>query len=107
MRIHRTPHRWAIEAMIVKLERKRLLLLLLSYVGFVSLGLPDGLLGVAWPSVRATFGLPLDALGALLFTSTSGYVLSSFLSGRILARVTIGTLLAASCLLTATSLLGY
>jgi fucose permease len=90
----------------VRLDRRRLLLVL-SYVGFISLGLPDGLLGVAWPSVRATFGLPLDALGALLLTSTSGYVLSSFLSGRILARVTVGTLLAASCLLTATALLGY
>ncbi len=88
----------------MKLERKRSLLLVLSYLGFVSLGLPDGLLGVAWPSVRASFGLPLDAL---LVTSTSGYVLSSFLSGRILARVTIGTLLAVSCLLTAVSLLGY
>lgn len=44
-------------------------LLLLSYVAFISLGLPDGLLGVAWPSIRTTHGLPLDALGALLIAT--------------------------------------
>ena len=68
----------------------------LSCVGFVSLGLPDGVLGVAWPSIRGTFGLPLDALGALLVTSSIGYVASSFSSGPILARMSVGALLAAS-----------
>jgi fucose permease len=82
-------------------------LLALSCVGFVSLGLPDGVLGVAWPSVRSTFGLPLDALGALLVTSSIGYVASSFSSGPILSRMSVGALLAASCLATAVSLLGY
>jgi fucose permease len=60
--------------------------LFLSYLGFVSLGLPDGLLGVAWPFVRRAFDLRVDALGALLVTSTGGYVLSSFISGRLLER---------------------
>jgi MFS family permease len=59
--------------------------------GFVSIGLPDGLLGVAWPSIRAYFGLPLDALGALLVISTIGYLLSSFGSGRLLARINVGS----------------
>jgi hypothetical protein len=36
-------------------------LILLAYIAFISLGLPDGLLGVAWPSIRADFGRPLDA----------------------------------------------
>jgi len=83
------------------------LLVVLAYVGFISLGLPDGLLGVAWPSIRGFFHLPLDALGVLLATFTTGYLLSSCSSGRILARVTVGSLLALSCLATATSLLGY
>ena len=83
------------------------LLLALSYVGFVSLGLPDGLLGVAWPSIRARFGLELDALGPLLVATTAGYVFASFSSGRVLARMNLGALLAASCAATATSLLGY
>jgi fucose permease len=87
--------------------RRRLLLLGLSFVGFVSLGLPDGLLGVAWPSIRASFDLALDALGPLLVATTSGYVLASFASGRILARISVGALLVLSCLATAASLTGY
>jgi fucose permease len=83
------------------------LLIGLAYLGFVSLGLPDGLLGVAWPSIRTLFKLSLDALGALLITFTLGYLLSSFNSGRILTWVNVGSLLALSCLATAASLLGY
>jgi MFS family permease len=84
-----------------------LLLVGLAYLSFVSLGLPDGLLGVAWPSIRTFFHLPLDALGALLVTFTIGYLLSSFGSGHILSRISVGTLLTLSCLATAASLLGY
>ena len=88
--------------------RKRMgLLVALAYAAFISLGLPDGLTGVAWPSIRATFGLPLDALGALITSLTIGYLLSSFTSGRILARIGVGWLLIVSCLAPALSLLGY
>ena len=83
------------------------LLLGLAYAGFVSLGLPDGLLGVAWPSIRTFFHLPLDALGALLVMFTAGYLGSSLSSGYLLARLNVGALLALSCLATAISLLGY
>ncbi len=83
------------------------LLLGLAYLSFISLGLPDGLLGVAWPSIRAYFQLPLDALGSLLVMFTIGYLLASFSTGRILARINVGALLAASCLATALSLFGY
>jgi len=83
------------------------LLIVLAYVSFISLGLPDGLLGVAWPSMRGFFHLPLDALGALLVAYTTGYLLSSCSSGRILARINVGSLLTLSCLATAASLLGY
>jgi fucose permease len=79
----------------------------LAYLAFVSLGLPDGLLGVAWPSIRASFGLPVDALGALLVSFTGGYLAASFGSGAVLRRMNVGTLLAASCLATGLSLLGY
>lgn len=79
----------------------------LTYLGFISLGLPDGLLGVAWPSIRATFALPLDALGLLLLLFTCGYLLSSCSSGRLLTAISVGTLLALSCLATGLSLLGY
>jgi len=88
-------------------RRASRLLLALSALGFVALGLPDGVLGVAWPSIRASYGLPLDALGALLASTTTGYVASSFVAGVLLARMTVGALLAISCAVTAGSLLGY
>jgi len=83
------------------------LLVILSYVGFVSLGLPDGLLGVATPSIRATFALAPEDLGGLLLSFTVGYLASSFNSGWLVARLGVGALLALSCLFTAASLLGY
>jgi fucose permease len=79
----------------------------LAYLSFVSLGLPDGLNGVAWPSIRAYFNLPLDALGALLVMFTLGYLASSFSSGRLLSLMSVGTLLTLSCLATSASLIGY
>lgn len=59
---------------------------LLAFLAYVSLGLPDGLLGVAWPSMRRDFSLPFDSLGALFVTTTIGYLLSSFFAGRLTAR---------------------
>ena len=91
----------------MSIRSRAALLVGLAYAAFVSLGLPDGLTGVAWPSIRATFGLPLDALGALTTAGTIGYLASSFSSGRVLARIGVGRLLALSCLATAISLLGY
>jgi fucose permease len=79
----------------------------LAFLGFGSLGLPDGALGVAWPRVRESFALPLDALGALLAASVAGYVSASFCAGAILARISLGTLLALSCAATGAALLGY
>lgn len=79
----------------------------LSYIAFISLGLPDGLLGVAWPGIRETFSVPLDALGLLLVFSTSGYMLSSFFSGALVRRFGVGGLLSLSCGLTATALMIY
>ncbi len=81
--------------------------LVLCYLAFVSLGLPDGLTGVAWPAVRETFGLPLDALGPLLIAVTAGYVTSSVANGWLRRHLQLGALLALSCVATATSLLGY
>lgn len=83
------------------------LLVALAFVGFISLGLPDGLLSVAWPSIRATFALPLDALGALLIAATGGYMLASFNTGRLLRHLSIGTLLSLSAITTALAWIGY
>lgn len=79
----------------------------LASLAFISLGLPDGLLGVAWPSMRRTFTLDLDAVGALLVATTVGYVASSFASGRVRRYLSVAHLVAASCALTGLALVGY
>ena len=81
------------------------LLLVLAYVGFVSLGLPDTVLGAAWPAVRAEFGLGLSTAGAALLLTTAGVVLSSVASGRLRQRWGNGAVLVSSTLLAALALL--
>ena len=85
----------------------RLGLALLAFIAFVALGLPDGLLGVGWPSIRSDFSIPLDAIGMLLFASVAGYMTSSFLNGYLLAKVGVGRILTVSCFLTGLALIGY
>jgi fucose permease len=82
-------------------------LILLAYIAFIALGMPDGLMGVAWPSIRNGFGIPLDALGSLLAVSVTGYIISSFFSGRLISRLGVGRVLAISCAMTGMALLGY
>ncbi|MFC4308826.1 MFS transporter [Steroidobacter flavus] len=89
------------------MSRPNKLLLVLSFVGFIALGLPDAVIGVVWPALRTHFGLPQDALGPLFITVTVGSVMASTASGVILSRMGIGDLLAFSCALTAIALFGY
>lgn len=81
--------------------------LVLSFASFVALGMVNGLLGVAWPSIRASFQLPLDALVALLASSTVGFVLGSVLVARVMARTGVGWALLIANLLAAVALFGY
>jgi fucose permease len=85
----------------------KLNLILLAYVAFIALGMPDGLLGVAWPSIRAHFAIPLDAIGMLLTAAVAGYMTSSFLNGPLITRWGVGRVLAASCAMTGLALIGY
>lgn len=78
----------------------------LAFAAFISLGLPDGVLGVAWPSIRGAFRLPLDALGILIAVTTVGYLAASFCGGAILRRLPIGSLLALSTAAASAALLG-
>jgi fucose permease len=75
----------------------------LAFLAFVSLGLPDGVLGVAWPSLRRSFDRPLDQLGLILLATMAGYLASSFSAGAVLERLGVGKLLVASGLLVAAS----
>src|SRR5215212_8916981 len=88
-------------------ERTTPIVLVLVFVGFISLGLPDGLLGVAWPSIRQTFGLPIDALGALFLTTVCGYLAASLTSGWVVRRIGVGLLLALSGFATGACLLTF
>lgn len=88
-------------------QHPRIGIILLAFVAFIALGLPDGLLGVGWPSIRANFSVPLDAIGLFLAASVAGYTTASFLSGILLARMGVGRMLATSCFLTGVALLGY
>src|ERR1041384_4335731 len=83
------------------------LLLTLAYLGFVSLGFPDGIMGVAWPSMRLDFGVGVDAVGWLLAAALVSYLVSSLGTGFLMARVGVGVLLAASTATTAAGLAVY
>lgn len=74
----------------------RIGLLPIAFVAFIGLGLPDGLTGVAWPSIRDSFGLDQSGLGLLLLASAAGYLTSSALAGTLLRRVGVGRLLTLS-----------
>lgn len=83
------------------------LLLALIYVSFVSLGLPDSLLGSAWPVMRVELGAPLSMAGAISMIITAGTVLSSLMSDRLTRKLGAGLVTAVSVGLTAVSLFGF
>lgn len=85
----------------------RSMTLLLGFIAFIALGLPDGLLGIAWPFMRQELGQPLAASGLLVMALTLGAALSGFFSSWLSKQLGIGRLLALSCLLTGMALLGY
>lgn len=78
--------------------------LVLAYVGFVSLGMPDTVLGAAWPAMRAEWGLPLDAAGGAVLLTSLGVVLSSAGSAALRARLGTGAVLVGSSGLAAAAL---
>ena len=82
-------------------------LVVMAYIAFIALGMPDGLLGVAWPSIRSDFSIPLDAVGMLLSAAVAGYMTSSFLSGPLVTRLGVGKVLSLSCAMTGAGLIGY
>ena len=77
------------------------------YLAFISLGLPDSVLGVAWPTMRSSLGQPLESAGMITLVLTVCSALSSFVGGRVLARWGTGPVVTASGLLTGLALLGF
>lgn len=93
--------------LIAKISGSGVWIIILAYIAFISLGLPDGLLGVAWPSLREDFARPLDSLGLLLAASISGYLVSSFYGGKVTSHLGVGWVLSLSCAATAIAMIGY
>ena len=82
------------------------ILISLMFIGFISQGLPDGLLDVAWPSFAAEREVSLSALGYLLAAGAFGFIIASIFSGHLITWLGVGRLLAAASFTTALSLIG-
>ena len=81
-------------------------LLVLIYIAFISLGLPDSVLGSAWPVMQAELGAPLSLAGYISMVVSAGTVVSSLASNRLITRFGVGKVTAVSVLMTAAGLLG-
>ncbi|MBN1815098.1 MAG: MFS transporter [Anaerolineae bacterium] len=88
-------------------RRSESLLVTIAYAGFVASGLSIGMIGVAWPSVRETFALRLDAVGLLLFTEMIGNLLACFCGGLLISKLGVGRVLLLSALARGLGSLGY
>ncbi|WP_179032832.1 MFS transporter [Paenibacillus kribbensis] len=81
--------------------------LIVIYLAFVSLGLPDSLLGSAWPVMWPDMGASLGSAGILSMVVAGGTIISSLASGNLIQRLGTGKVTLISCLLTAGALLGF
>lgn len=83
------------------------LLLALIYVSFISLGLPDSLLGSAWPQMQESLGVSLSLGGVISFLITASTILSSLMSHRVIQRFGTGGVTMCSVAMTAIALFGF
>lgn len=82
-------------------------LLVIIYVSFISLGLPDSILGSIWPQMQMDLHAGVSLAGYISMTITAGTVVSSILSDRMVRRFGVGKVTAVSVLMTAGALLGF
>ena len=83
------------------------LLLPIIYLSFISLGLPDGLLGSAWPTMYPVFGVTVSASGIVFMIISIGTVISSLQSDRMTSRFGTAKVTAVSAAMTAVALFGF
>lgn len=83
------------------------LLLIVIYIAFISLGLPDSLFGCSWPVMQLDFGVPLSYAGAVTMTIAFGTVISSVFSDRLTKKLGTGKVTVISVLLTVVALFGF
>ena len=84
-----------------------LLLLSVIYLAFISLGLPDSLLGSAWPELHISLGVPISYMGIISMIISASTICSSLLSERMTARLGTHKVTSFSILLTAVALFGF
>jgi len=83
------------------------LLLAIIYMAFISLGLPDAMLGAAWPDMYVEFGVPLSYAGILSALIAAGTIISSLQSDRLTLKLGTGKVTAISVAMTALALFGF
>lgn len=83
------------------------LLLVIIYLAFISLGLPDSLLGSAWPSMYHEFSVPVSYAGGISMIIAAGTIISSLQSDRLTKKSGTGKVTAISVLVTAAALFGF
>ena len=83
------------------------LLLAIIYISFISLGLPDALLGAAWPTMCIEFDVPVSYAGAISMTIAAGTIISSLMSDRLTHWLGSGKVTAISVAMTAVALFGF
>jgi fucose permease len=83
------------------------ILLAVIYVAFISLGLPDAILGSAWPSMYKQLNVPVSYAGIISMIIAGGTIISSLMSEKIIRRLGTGIVTMASVALTAVALLGF
>jgi fucose permease len=81
--------------------------LVIIYASFISLGLPDSLLGVAWPAMQLEYNVPYGFAGFVSMVISGGTIVSSLFSGRVLKRFGTGMVTFVSVAMTAGALLGF
>ncbi len=84
-----------------------LLLLSVIYLAFISLGLPDSLLGSAWPVIRAELDIPISYMGFVSMIISVGTIISGLISERVTKKFGTRTVTIFSVILTAVALLGF
>lgn len=83
------------------------LLLAIIYIAFISLGLPDSLLGSGWPVMHGDLNVPVSYMGIVSMIVSGGTIISSLMSDRLTKRFGTETVTAVSVFLTAAALLGF
>ena len=83
------------------------LLIIIIYIAFIGLGIPDSLFGAAWPAVYSEFSLPISMGSAVTVTSTVCTIISSLNSAKLLNRFGTPKVTVVSTAMTALGLLGY